>query len=271
MLAYFDQLLTAWHAGRSGRAAHLGYWPGGAATMSDGDDFREAQRRLDDLVVAESQLRNGMAILDVACGFGGLIERLNEQFDDVQLTGINIDARQLDVCQRLRPRGANRMAWIEGDACDLPIPDQSIDRVFCVEAMFHFASRRTFLAEVRRVLRPGGCCVMTDLRLVPATTQSVMPRFAIAALLNEGYGPWPDPWCRNGDAASNCRQLGFSDVIVRDLTAETRPTWNLISPRSWNWDDDPGDAVSRSGLMLRWLHEHGQLVCELVSAIRGNE
>jgi cyclopropane fatty-acyl-phospholipid synthase-like methyltransferase len=34
--------------------------------------------------------------VDVGCGFGGTIASLNEHFSDLQLTGVNIDLRQLD-------------------------------------------------------------------------------------------------------------------------------------------------------------------------------
>lgn len=268
MLLYFDQLLTAWHAGRSGRSAHLGYWPDGDTTAQPGDHLREAQRRLDDLVIAEADVRDGLLIVDVACGLGGLIERLNEQLTGVHLTGINIDPRQLEACHRLHSRNDNRLSWIESDACELPLPDQSVDRVFCIEAMFHFSSRRQFLTEVRRILRPGGRCVMTDLRLEPQPATTALPRFVVDAVLNDGYGPWPDPWCKQGTTAILCQQLDFRSVRVRDLTQKTRPTWNLIAPQSWSWDTDPGDPVSRAGLMLRWLHENGLMVCELVCAVR---
>jgi len=47
--------------------------------------------------------------------------------------------------------------------CRLPFPDASFNHVLCVEAMFHFASRRTFFAEAARVLKPGGAMVASDI------------------------------------------------------------------------------------------------------------
>src|SRR5438034_5931485 len=44
----------------------------------------------------------------------------------------------------------------EADACALPFPDASFDRVLAVECIFHFPSRLRFLKEAARVLKPGG-------------------------------------------------------------------------------------------------------------------
>lgn len=45
---------------------------------------------------------------------------------------------------------------VRARAEDLPWRDASIDRIFCVNALHHFADRAQFFAEARRVLRPGG-------------------------------------------------------------------------------------------------------------------
>ena len=45
---------------------------------------------------------------------------------------------------------------VRARAEDLPFPDASFDRLFCVNALHHFADRVRFFAEARRVLKPGG-------------------------------------------------------------------------------------------------------------------
>ena len=42
---------------------------------------------------------------------------------------------------------------------DLGMPDESVDLVFCFQAAHHFGAHRRTLAEVSRVLRPGGACL----------------------------------------------------------------------------------------------------------------
>ena len=45
---------------------------------------------------------------------------------------------------------------VQARAEDLPFPDASFDRLFCVNALHHFSDRQRFFAEARRVLKPGG-------------------------------------------------------------------------------------------------------------------
>jgi len=45
---------------------------------------------------------------------------------------------------------------VRGRAEQLPFPDESFDRLFCVNALHHFDDRVQFFAEARRVLKPGG-------------------------------------------------------------------------------------------------------------------
>lgn len=265
---YFERLIEAWQCGRAGRSAHLGHWdfqpePGHADAESE--DFRIAQQRLDDVMIEMASVRSGQSVLDVGCGLGGLIECIDSQFADMNLTGINIDPRQLDICQRLRSKSGNSIRWQEADACELPFPDNSFDRVFCVEAMFHFSSRRTFLAEALRVLKPSGRFAASDVRLTNSPATISTPRFMIQALLNDGYGPWPDPWTENGSAQDICRELGFTNIKLMDATQNTLPMYDYIVPKNHVESYDPGDPPARSAMLMRWLHSNGGLVYEYLS------
>ncbi|MDA1230517.1 MAG: methyltransferase domain-containing protein [Planctomycetota bacterium] len=268
---YFDRLIDAWENGRSGRCAHLGHWdfsPEPNESDSQSDGFRIAQQRLDDVMIEMAMVRSGQSVLDIGCGFGGLIECIDWQFTDMNLTGINIDPRQLDICHRLRSKSQNSIRWQEADACDLPFADNSFDCVFCVEAMFHFASRRTFLAEVLRVLKPAGRFAASDIRLTDSPVTATTPRFMIMALLNDGYGPWPDPWTDNGYAESICRELGFTGIKMLDATQNTLPIYDYIVPKQNTEQHDPGDPAARSAMLLRWLHRHGGLRYEYLSGVK---
>ncbi|MCA9061634.1 MAG: methyltransferase domain-containing protein [Planctomycetaceae bacterium] len=269
---YFDALLQAWEMGATGRCVHLGYWDlddrtANVSTLS----LSDAQQALDARMTEFGDVQNGQTVLDVACGFGGLLQALDDRFREMQFTGVNIDRRQLDVCRSIRFRGQNSIHWQEADACCLPFSDQQFDRVFCIEAMFHFASRRTFLMEMLRVLKPGGRFVLTDIRIDSTGARERLPAFAVHALLSDGYGPWPDPWCTSGTASEVCRQLGAHDVRTHDLTENTRPGYEqMISGRAQD-DVDPGNPLMRSLLMLRWLHLSGLLRYEAVTGYRALE
>jgi SAM-dependent methyltransferase len=84
-------------------------------------------------------------VLEVGCGTGHWLDVARSSAHRV--VGLEPSMLMLAQASGLRVRGR---------AEQLPFPDASFDRIFCVNALHHFDERRTFFAEARRVLRPGG-------------------------------------------------------------------------------------------------------------------
>lgn len=251
---YFDDLIDAYRRGVTQRSVHLGYWGNG-----DDGDFAGAQALLDQVVVDLADVASGQSVLDVGCGFGGTIARLNDRYQRMRLTGINIDARQLDICRSIASRAGNVLAWQIADASRLPFAGAAFDRVFCVEAMFHFASRRQFFAEAARVLKPGGALAGTDILISPSARSAPFP---IDAVLQAGFGPWPDVWGTDADHTQLAGAAGLSGEL-RDITAHVAPSYSYTAPPQADPDDANAPAPIRASAALRWLHERGwlQYVC----------
>jgi MPBQ/MSBQ methyltransferase len=77
------------------------------------------------------------------------------------VTGIDLLDSNVSMASFLY--GATRgLSYKQGDALALPFKDGSVDKVLCLEAAFHFPRRDRFLAEVARVLAPGGRAVVVD-------------------------------------------------------------------------------------------------------------
>lgn len=239
---YFDRLIEGLRRGEGGRWVHLGHWDGAPADAPG--EFARAQARLDAVLLRMAELRDGQRVLDAGCGFGATLEAVNRAHAGMQLTGVNIDARQLALCRGLEARHGNRLAWREADACALPFAEASFERVLCVEAMFHFASRRAFFAEAARVLVPGGLLVASDIVLRDASGVQA---------LREGFGPWPE-------ATADHRALAAAAGLVCDAwvdaTAHTLPSHRYTTPSS---PPARPDAMVRAALALRALHEGGRL------------
>ena len=89
-------------------------------------------------------------VLEVGCGTGHWLELLARVARAV--AGVEPSAAML---ARARAR-APHAELVQGRAEALSFADASFDRVLCVHAFHHFTDKRRFIAEARRVLRPGG-------------------------------------------------------------------------------------------------------------------
>ena len=101
-----------------------------------------------------------LQVLEVACGTGRAGAQLLRALPDASYTGVDLSPYYVEVArERL---GAH--AFVVANAEALPLPDASFDAVFSVY-LFHELprnARRKVWAEMRRVLRPGGCLVIED-------------------------------------------------------------------------------------------------------------
>jgi ubiquinone/menaquinone biosynthesis C-methylase UbiE len=102
------------------------------------------------------------AAVDVGCGTGTFAIALAAQRGDARVTGIDGDPQVLEIAKR-KP-GADGVEWREGLAQDLPLPDGSADVVSMSLVLHHLLpeDKRLALAEVRRVLKPGGRLHVAD-------------------------------------------------------------------------------------------------------------
>lgn len=93
---------------------------------------------------------DNVSVLDVGCNSGEFLKRLLAGRKNVTVKGIDISE---DAVKIAREKGLD---VIQGDAEALPFPDASFDYVVLMEVLVHVHDPRKMLAEIRRVLKPGG-------------------------------------------------------------------------------------------------------------------
>ena len=118
----------------------------------------EPRDRLDEILLGMGDLRrwDSPSSMWVAAS-AGRCKKLTERIANLRMVGVNIDPRQLAICRQLEPREGNGLEWALADACGPPFADASVDRVLCVEAMFHFALRRSSTARRPACFAPAAC------------------------------------------------------------------------------------------------------------------
>jgi len=150
-------------------------------------DFYAVDRRLD--------LVGGETVLDLACGQGTLTRRLAEAVGPSGLVvGADLSPPMLDRATRA-VRAANTV-FVRADAMALPLRDGTVDAVSCSLCLHLVPDLDTALAQIARVLRPGG-------------------RLAVAV---PGHAPGPARWATAAFArAGQMRVFGrgeLADALV---------------------------------------------------------
>lgn len=94
----------------------------------------------------------GTAVLDLGCGKGRFASRLAAE--GARVIGLDLSQAMLTA--------ATGLSRVRGTASRLPFTDQAFDSVIAIEVIEHLPSVEQALAEVRRVLRPGGIVAIVD-------------------------------------------------------------------------------------------------------------
>lgn len=109
--------------------------------------IRPAGEQLLDLL----PLAAAMDVIDIGCGSGALLPHIQQRTPSARVLGVDRSAGMLELA---REKHAGPLAMM--DAQNLDLPDESFDVAVLAYVLFHIPDPARCLAEVHRVLRPGG-------------------------------------------------------------------------------------------------------------------
>jgi ubiquinone/menaquinone biosynthesis C-methylase UbiE len=101
------------------------------------------------------------AVLDIGCGTGRLLRRMQQRWPSAALTGVDLAEGMVARARQLTPAATIYQAPAE----HLPLESASVDLVTTTVSFHHWNDQAMGVGEAVRVLRPGGLLVLADLRI----------------------------------------------------------------------------------------------------------
>ncbi|MDT7805967.1 MAG: hypothetical protein QOI78_9400 [Actinomycetota bacterium] len=188
-----------------------GYAPGYGR---DAVSMMSARTAAERATFAQPLFGPGMWVVDLGCGPGSITLGLGAES---RVTGVDVDAGQVAMARDIARRaGRSTVDFLAASAYRLPFADGSFDVAFSHALFEHLAAPLDALAELRRVLKPGGRLALSTsdwskARLRPKTA-NVDAALRGHYLLRRRAGGDPFAGRRIAD---HCAAAGFTEIVSR--------------------------------------------------------
>jgi sarcosine/dimethylglycine N-methyltransferase len=214
---FYDTALSALLSAIWGGNLHMGLFDHPEESLG------EAQLRVKDHMARSAALRPRRRVFEAACGVGTTAMHLARKYG-VFVRATNIANAQLgEAAERARAAGlSDSVSFGFADYHDLgDTPDNVYDCWWCQEALLYAAERARVFSEARRVVKPGGKIVFTDL-----TLSNALPLAERKAFMKDIRAPnlWPIE-----DYDELFRDTNIPVLEREDWTAHTALTFDAVA------------------------------------------
>jgi ubiquinone/menaquinone biosynthesis C-methylase UbiE len=130
---------------------------------SDFESLEKRQVNLTDYCLSHVESLLNKQVLEVGCGNGIQALYIADALSPLKILGIDLNPDNISIALQDRNGRLNIDFYVD-DAQKLDtISDNSIDVLLCIESAFHYPQKELFLDQIKRVLKPSGEFVITDI------------------------------------------------------------------------------------------------------------
>jgi ubiquinone/menaquinone biosynthesis C-methylase UbiE len=147
--------------------------PEGEWGIQVGEKMNIGNRSLNRWTMKQLKVSDNDYILEIGMGNGLFVKEILSQANNVRYAGCDHSALMVKEARRMnKPVSPDVAKFYHSPAADLPFKDETFDKAFAVNAIYFWDTPDKELAEIYRVLKPGG---MLLLGLRPKTTLQNYP------------------------------------------------------------------------------------------------
>ena len=186
-------------------------------TMGYSEDFRQLLDRRSARTHAAyllPRLRPGMKLLDFGCGPGNISVGLADAIAPGEFHGIDMEESQVELARAAAKAGGHdNMTFHVGNVYELPFEDNTFDAAHCHAVLMHVPDTQAALAEVKRVLKPGGVIGSREVIVASSFLEPQPPEitdaWGVFASLIQGNGGHPQ---FGKELKAAFLEAGFGDI-----------------------------------------------------------
>jgi ubiquinone/menaquinone biosynthesis C-methylase UbiE len=173
-----------------------------------------------DKIMLHTPLNQGDQVLDFGCGTGVFSRIIKIKEPDAFVFGIDPDSKALEIAKKKTLQQNLKIDYLIGGAQKIPFSDNKFDLVTSTLVFHHLPTelKKEALKEIKRVLKPGGVFILTDLGKPKSKIWTFMSLFTV--YFEEGRDNY------EGKISLFMQEAGFKNIKI---VGESRKNVHIIS------------------------------------------